>query len=259
MGAVETGVTRPALPSSTASRTRRVLLALGLVAIIVLAGCSAPSVSLDEAERPPGVRENRVVPEPLIAAHTSALADESYTTRFEYSGPRRNVSGVFRVGPDHEHARVVYRFDDADESRVMRLYVGDEHVYVRERVEDGDVRYRVTEKANWTVRHLRNDLGMLAPTKDILREVSLEPTGTTAEDGRTLVVLQGNGTALAPFHQYQPVEARLAVSERGVVHRAEFTGQQPEGHSTWRLTELGQTTVSRPEWVETAIENSTQR
>lgn len=236
---------------------RRRLTVLSVLLLLVLAGCTAPTVSLAETERPPGVRETRVVPEPLLASHTAALDDASYTVQFRYSGPNRTVTGSFRVGPGHERAAVDLRVQGPDTTQRTKVYVGDDYVYVRETQGSGTVEYRIDQRRNWTVRHLRNDLGMLAPALPALRQVSLEPTGTVGHGGRTLVVLEGTGTAAPPFHQYAPLDARLLVSERGVVHRADFESQRSNATSAWRLTRLGQTRVSRPLWVDEHFENRT--
>lgn len=237
---------------------RRPTVAIGLAALVVLSGCSAPTVSLDDVDRPPGVREDYVDPEPLVAAHAAALEQESYTATFTIQLPNRSLRGVLRVGPNHDFATFDLTRNRPEGMVTIHYYITPNHVY-QFTESDSEPITDVRPSNPDEIRHLRRQVGLVAAVQTAARTTGLRPRGVVGSQGKTLVVLATNATeASPPYASEHPLEVRMLVSERGVVHSLTFTHPSDEVRMTWTLQDVGQTRVAEPAWVDQYVENSTE-
>jgi hypothetical protein len=99
------------------------------------------------------------------------------------------------------------------------------------------------------------------------------PAGTTTEDGQRYVVIEADGvesaTALREGNVYYDEEATVEtfsgeglVTEDGVVREIRvtitFDGRAEDGIILLRTTDVGETSVSRPDWTATAKQKATE-
>lgn len=244
------------------------------VALVATAGCNAPLADdPDPAETPtvtplpveeraggtadelaPGLGPDGVVDaERLLGAHAAVLEDDSYTIRL--TSTRETTDGstrtrherVVRVaGPERFHYVLTTESDD-----------GDRRV---ERWRDGARAYQATtENGSTSYRSLGAPSPPVLLTRaDLLRLFLFVPSDVVdsrERNGTTVHTVTGGPGDLQPL---SAVTYRAAVTERGLVRayevRYDLAGRNPATSVTVTATvsDVGETTVERPSWVDDA-------
>lgn len=272
------------------ARHRRPGVAAALLALlVVLAGCSAPvdlpgpepgsgadergsadpgdsnrtARSLDDVDLPPGVRSNRTVPEPLVAAHAGGVGDASHVV--VRRSLRRSATGT-RTG------RVVARFGSNRSrlavrsvvagpgvpNRTVETYLAGSTRY-RRQSRGGETRYSVADALDGAYRAERRAVGSTAFVRQLLEAAEFRPVGVRVRNGTALVVLRASGGGLADHLAGDPnassVEATMLVTERGVVRgttvEVRGTPESPVERLTVevRVERVGETGVREPGWL----------
>ncbi len=253
---------------------------LALAVIITLAGCSglppadgdetgtAPTpapVPSDGEANPPGILEDDVVVDRLIDAHERRLGAAGYTsisrqrvvgrngTMWETNNTRRVASGEQVYAGRIAHRVVDFplgRFPDTYE------YWTNGSVYASQRVLENASFY------GWSRVDQRDDIEPSPLLPRVLRSVSIRVVDRESGAVLTATELRRPGTFPDPPYLENPrnVSFTATVTENGVVTRwrlsydATIAGQTVRVQRRARLTDIGSTTVRRPDWVDTARE-----
>ena len=217
----------------------------------------AREVIADREYVAPGVTTDRVVDVyALVDAHRSVVANASVT----YSSERwANASDGSVVRYDRTTARVAA---DRTNYHVVDVRRGDVPTRRSERwmnESDGYLRTTVDDTTNYERRYGGREYRIDRPQLDS-RMGSSETTLTQLDDGRYRLVVDGYAAQTVGVEG--PVtNPRLAVvfDERGFISRITRTytveARGPDRHvtQTTRYTNLGETTVERPDWLSAAI------
>lgn len=258
-------------------RTRRSTLRLGagIVAATALAGCAddvaeevLPSAadggsesgsgtdgSADDGPPFPGVEDGVVTRvEHLGEAHEEALRTrtgtlvETYADVDPIEGEATTTMSRVSVDGDRLHAAIAPVESDADDPR-REFYAADGETWLAT-FEDGEATLADPDEHVVT----EHDLLGRGPIQDALWEASV--VGTTAEhDDRYVVRREARDDGTVAW-----TETTAIVDADGLVHRfshaadadarsEENADEAPRHRRDLRLTELGETTVERPEWV----------
>jgi hypothetical protein len=262
---------------------RRAAVAGVLALAILLAGCqfggtgtgTGGASSADESETPtasgtpapfgdasppPGVDAAGVTDvDELMASHAATLEGTSSTVDIDFhltvngSGDRASLRGKSVPGSDHGWMTV--EFEDGTGT----YYTEDERTYYREVVDD-QVTYGTTDELSAIPAEPR--FGADERIRTAIESADWTPVGTVERDGRTLFEFEA--THVDPpdvsTSDNATVEAtgRLLVDGDGVVHHVEIdtTVETDRGTVSYGLTvslsEMGTTTIERPEWYENA-------
>lgn len=268
--------------------SRRALLAVVLATTMVLAGCqfggsgtptvgptdaatpsqtpastptpTATSEPFGGASPPPGVDDGGVTdPDALMDAHAAGLDGVSTTVeiRFYLSVNGSNQSRVLRakVLPGEDRGWMRAEFDGG----VGTYYTADGTTYYRE-VVDGQATYGTTDQVSAVPE--RERFGADERARTAIESADWAPAGTVERNGRTLFEFRAtaveppnvdteNGTTVTS-------RGRLLVDGDGVVHHVsvettvETDGGTVRYGSTVSLSDVGATTVERPDWVDDA-------
>jgi len=245
--------------------TRRAAMAAGVCLLLLVAGCTAPT---GETATPPGLSADGVTdPSELVRAHTTTLQSQSFTvhTTSTMRGPEGNYRVVsnrtWRIDPtDTVRGHVVSTSRvvgdapaqyDARPAEVSTWRAGPT-TYRRVRTGD-DATYRRVALFNSSVK-----LSAALQRQAIYRlhtrtNATVEPV---SRDGRRLyrVTASLNDTAVTTN-----ASMTMLVDAEGVVRRLRTTQtvQYRSGTRvitrTVRITDVGSTTVDRPDWYSTAV------
>lgn len=238
--------------------TRRSLLRSGgaLALAATIAGCSGATNAISGASAEiPGVEDGEIVDHHAFAnAHGDQLATRTGTVEWartsldrETGDPERHTVWTVRVDGDRVHAVVSGR-TLLGKSAVDRLeaYFGD----------DGTIFLRTRTDGEWTTTS--GEPGQMALAKGSftgttrLEEVDMRKVGTETVDGEELHRF-GNARRRAEDGAVDWVSVRALVDEDALAHHFQQTiaGTERNTHTTeeWYVTDLGATTVERPDWV----------
>lgn len=249
-----------------------------LVLTVLLAGCQlgGPGTDADvstadgngtategpfgDASLPPGVDESGVSDvDALMAAHsstmngTSATVDIGFHLTVNESG--RNVSLLAKETPGGDRGWL--RADLAN--GVGTYYTADGTTYYRE-VVDGRASYGTTDGVSAIPERPR--FGADERIRTAIESAEWTPVGTVGRDGQT--VLEFRAISVDPPNVNATENAtvsssgRLLVDSDGVVHHVEVeTTVEQDGETvrygiTVSLSDVGSTTIERPDWVDNA-------
>lgn len=266
----------------------RLLPSLILGAMIVTAGCqtivgdglpgdSTPTPTpAESAVHAPGVTEHSVSPTRLGTAHRRDLRGRSYTlavtTEVSYAdGHRLTISHTRAIGADgsrHHEMRAEGALRDV-------LSVPPSAVHSAEAVwSNGSVTYTRLRKRGITSYYRNGSVSENSAVFDATRFLTEYVASAeridvreTEHDGLIayrIDATDGNGTATPD----DDVSASLVVDTFGLIHRFRVRAPTETFYSfrdggdvtiTVRYSNVGNTTVTRPAWVETAIDRTSDR
>jgi flagellin FlaB len=251
--------------------SRRVAVSVVLAALVVAAGCAAgplsdatgadptSSPSLDDVSFPPGTTNETVENgSALAAATTDALSSSGYVVELgaSRSTPQQSRNSTFVVRRDAQTGELVKRSvsESGDESTRQFAYVNDSGTYQKRGTENpsydvypdqtsddqatGEIASAsetLVPMGDWT------DPSIVSRDGETLLEYDLAGISADAEIVRSETVTDASGT--------------LLVDQQGVVHRAtvdvnqEVDGDTVEAEYTYRVRELGDVAVEKPDWV----------
>jgi hypothetical protein len=275
-------------------RWRHVLFAVGVIALVALAGCStstsgtpagtataeSPAPATAETETPspmgtvnysvapPGVNESGVDVATLAQSHFELLRNHSYTVAVT-----QQTSSSTRAQLQQRTVRVDNRTVGVtrDTSRAPATVEGwtDGTVTVQKySLEDGnETRYqhnesRINVRRQSGQQFLVGALGM----------TNFTATGTTVRDGQPITRLRSTGPLRARASQrlfgsrlnVTRYTSRITATQDGaIVNMTVHAGLSAGGQAlnvTWRygVSDIDTTTVPRPDWTETARQQATQ-
>lgn len=227
------------------------LAALLLVAAVALAGCSAPfdagtpGSGDARAVSPPGVANGTLANEStLLDAHVASLRESGYrlettTGDVETTTAAESNFSSFRLIPGEGNSDpAIWANESTTLARLTR---------------DGETEYQRPPRFWAGPRQLTGADAL----RGLLAGGTYSRTGTTACGERDCVVLEASNHS-----RYDSFDAEAHVDDDGVVHRldATFTREGEDGtvevEHRHRVTEVGNVTVERPPWVETALDRT---
>ena len=255
----------------------RSLAAAVLVVLAVLAGCGGPASDVSDPtltpapvptaqQFPPGVSDDGVSASTLVAAHESRLLATNFTATVE----RRIIDANGTVARSWRRHRVAAG-GERYFGRYNRTFV---RFGIRRPVDSvaywsgaGGFALRFTGDGSSTLdwsrdrnrsldidgsRQLRRSLGVLSTTV------------TERDDGVVLAATGASDLSALPGPTYvgdrRNASARIVVQPDGLVtdwqvaYDARFDGRPVRVLTTVRISEVGTTTVPRPDWVDAASE-----
>lgn len=243
-------------PAAPESPDVKRLSAFCLVFVVVLAGCTgsgggpaAPSTDTvsTPSDLPPGVSANSIDTSALLAAHTSELANRSYTLTIDRASGD-GLSVVVQAAAGRTPALVDARSQNANRA----TYVSDNGSYELRRL-GGDR----------TVRRVQANASSVPTGESVLKRVLSQANfsyyRTVERDGRTLSVFRaGLDDVTRNFQSGRATwfEGELAIDQSGVVHSLSYDLTLKNGSSTQKLSirmalsNVSETTVSRPDWID---------
>ncbi|WP_276299732.1 DUF7537 family lipoprotein [Halorussus lipolyticus] len=254
---------------------RSALQLIAVSCLVALAGCSgalpggangADGQSPDDVSNPPGVSANGTDLAKLSSAHTEALNGSSFTLAFEVSqnssASNRSMSATAAVGPDRENVHV----NVSGAAQSMATYSTAEKRYLRvataERVD-----YRVADRSADGLKLLPSSYAGTAYLNRFAGQVgaNFTPDGVREDNGTTLVVLRADGSDVSAPNgtNVTDYDATLLVDEQGIIHRFEASARTERGDQwvrssvTMTISDVNETTVAEPAWVDEA-RNQTQ-
>lgn len=220
--------------------------------------------------------------EMLQEAHHEAIGDRTHTLKVETEYVIEDGNGTFRrtsemtlqidpeAGVVHE---VVRHRVDGDESlpslyatdepnRTVERWFGEKVLFMTE-FENGTVEY--TRPQYDTQEYDRTDqasIRLLAPLQSLEKPTT---AGAVESDEGTYYVVEGeedlSGDELGSNRQEGTLEARTLVREDGLVRQTvagqiavDGDGNRTVINQTAEITDIGETTVERPDWYEEAVE-----
>ncbi|QZP38049.1 DUF7537 family lipoprotein [Halobaculum magnesiiphilum] len=231
-----------------------------------LAGTPTPTATPETPVRPPGVNASAsgIDRRALVAAHEEALDGRSVTVRTSrrvvaddgtviLDGFRRSRTDGLAQFFSRRITETPYRRADGRTFNVS--YWRNDTVTVR-RWPDGN--RSVTLDTDFPTRQLFDRTGAAA-VETILSGYELQYAGTTTRDGETLHVL----TEASAEQRYRPLRTnvclRVLVTGEGVVrsitatYRTDEYGRSARVTVEFRVTNVSDTEVPRPEWVDEAL------
>lgn len=256
---------------------RRATIAALLALTVALAGCqfggpgttaNGPADGTETASpapfagvsTPPGVDETGVTDVgALMDSHASTLNGTSATVSIDFrlavNGSARNVSLTGKTTPDGDRGWMAVELEDG----TGIYYTEDGTTYYRQIVNES-VQYGTTDRVSAIPDRLR--FGADGRIRTAIESAEWEPTGTVERDGRTL--LEFRATSVDPPNVNTSgdttvtSDGRLLVDTDGVVHHVSVstTVENDRGTVEYGLTvtvsEVGNTTIERPEWYDNA-------
>lgn len=259
---------------------RRAAIAGLLALTIVLAGCQFGGTGTDVGEitddgtvtatatpdpfegvsPPPGVDGNGVGDvDALMDAHAAALDGTSATVDVRFhltvNGTAQNVSLQGKTVPGSESGWMAVELPDG----VGTYYTEDGTTYYREIVNE-TARYGTTGDVSAIPERPR--FGADERIRTAVESAEWEPAGTVERDGRTLVEFRATSVDPPDVNTTGDTtvtsDGRLLVDTDGVVHHVEVSTTVDEEGGTVQyslsvtLSDVGSTTIERPEWFENA-------
>ena len=214
--------------------------------------------SSDEVEYPPGVSAEEVS-DTLVLSHRQAVAEQSYTVETQYMFERRTTrSGDAGLLVTADRGPDVFV---ADGRMYQRFTAGSETFY--------DYRDEVLRE------YSRDALTGIGVLRGLIGGCDFAPVGTQTVDGETLVLIEadtvtdsrtlaGADSISRYFRESEfPLELGSAsgvVTQDGIIRElsALLQGDGDSGESLVRTTDIGSTSLSTPEWTDTAREQEPQ-
>ena len=261
---------------------KRSTLAISLVVVLVLlSGCSAvldggngdgngagtevPD-SAEEFDYADGFSPNGVTDgQQALESHQSALeARGSYTGTYSYDVRASDGNSTLDVENrvDFESQQGYQRFDvdSPAYSGWVESYYEDDTRYRRSEI--GGERSNVSvEEQNFTTAELTST----GPIRPLLSDVSSYEVSTEQRDGTTVAVYERSGTeGIDSFYNVDEsadissFSATFAVDSEGVIRSASYDitytteGEEQTVTMEFELSDLGETSVERPDWADEA-------
>ena len=259
---------------------RRPLAAtVALTALLLLAGCTGGTplggsgsadghaVSLASVQYPAGVTNESVDAKTVSQGHEAALANRSLTFHLQLNqtvgGNSRSGIIVEKTTGDGSPMWTRARMPGASGIPVERVvYQRGDKRFERTTV-NGNTSYRVTTRPP--------SFGIGAPSPSGSRLVNqtlsiaqFTPTRAESVNGTTLVVLTASKSDVsdAVNGNVSRFDASMTIDQEGVVHSFQYNvtmnqgGQRMSVSESARLTNIGSTTVPRPNWLDEANASS---
>lgn len=255
----------------------RIALHLTVVFLVVAAGCGAsptpdPSTPTPEqatatpAGPPPGLSMETVTDtRSLVEAHRAVLDDESHTVSFQRTLRYPNETLYSRTNTTHRFGANETGLYESHVDGTKPLFLGgttggierwnNETLSISRVTYNGGTRYQ---------RGLAGQSGAsFSTTYSVLAPFNLTTTGRTGTDAETRYHLSGELSETDAFAPSDALARNATVSAStdgdGVVryynlsYTTEIRGETVDVTRRMRVENIGETTVPRPEWVDTAL------
>ncbi|WP_135853470.1 DUF7537 family lipoprotein [Halorussus salinus] len=249
---------------------RKALQLLVVASLVALAGCSGAlsggdgAQTLDDVTYPAGVSENGTNLTALADAHENTLQNQSFTlevaSTVNSSMGNQSVALDAAVGADREEIRV----NGSALGQDVSVYVTEEKRFTRLNVADGEARYQVADRTPESSQIVPSSYTGRSYLDRFAGSGNFTPTGVRTVEGTTLVVLEADGSNATQSQQMNVTDynATMLVDQQGVVHSvsvevsAARQGQQARTEFSMNVSDVGETTVAEPAWLDEA-RNST--
>ncbi|UPV75500.1 hypothetical protein M0R89_05385 [Halorussus limi] len=248
---------------------RKVLQLLVIGCLVALAGCSGAlsggdgAQTLDDVTYPAGVSDNGTNLTALAAAHEERLQNQSFTLQVSStvnaSQMNQSVELDAAVGADREQVRV----NGSAMGQDVSMYVTEQKRYTRLSA-GGDAKYRVTERTPDSMQIVPGSYTGRSYLDRFAGSGNFTPSGVRVVDGTTLLVLRADGSNATQSQQVNVTDynATMLVDEQGVVHSvsvdvsATRRGQEVRTRFSMNVSDVGETTVAEPTWLDEARNSS---
>jgi hypothetical protein len=229
---------------------------LALVLLVTLAGCTGALGPLGGAgdggdtPLPPGVTADGVNATALLDAHVESIENRSFTLQYELSTDETMSDVVARAGSNHERVAIHIERDSETEGRFFT----------------DDVRYEFIERDGVTNYYVVNqtESSQLADVQPYVRPDELRilltqgkwtTDGTTdCEAGTCWVLTASSVDESGQLADAESFDGRAVVAPAGLVTHISvtLTREGTSGTATVNVSNVGDTVVTRPDWVSAA-------
>lgn len=257
---------------------RRAVIAVGLVVLVALAGCTSgilgdssgdnsATESLDDRSFPDGASDEGIENGSALAeAHTASLSKQGYEVELSVAYESESESGsttyvVRRDSSSGELYQQTVREVDG-EKRSVFVYANDTAAYQKRGTDDPSYDVNTDTTSDTTPNSVTNALKTLVTSGNWTN-----PTAVS-NDGVALVEYDFGGVSKdSEFVEAEAVSnasGSLSVTEQGAVRQLtlnitrEQDGTTSVAHYEYRVTSLGDVAVQQPEWVSAAADNAEQ-
>lgn len=243
-------------------RTRTVV-ALGLVCLVALAGCSALD-SGESVEYPAGAADDGIANASLVLQnHHDAIAADSYRIAYNvtYGNERGSGSSTWVVASNASASKQV--IDGTIQGQDVDQYLNGDRLYAR--IASGNQTQYNTEPLSGSIDGLhREEASPSTLLQTVVSSGNFSVNGTETIDGREMITYwttaaRANASGQIP-DEIQTYNATLEIDEDGRIWRAELfatgttNGTQEIYYQEYRTLDVGDVTVTRPGWVDNATE-----
>ena len=250
---------------------KNAFLLFAVSCLVALAGCSGAlsdatggaGPTLDDVSYPDGVSENGTDAAALADGHRTALENESFTLSMELSQNssmgNQSVQMDAAVGADRDDVRA----NVSALRQQVSMYLTSEKQYTKTTVDNRSM-YRVQNRTPRGMQFVPASYTGARYVEQFASNVSFQPTGVREVDGTKLIVLRANESAVTAPDRVNVTEynGTLLVDEQGLVHRfdvqvtTEQDGQRAAVGFSFEISDVGETTVEEPNWLDEAKNRS---
>lgn len=223
-------------------------------------GTTTESLSADDIEFPDGYGKDSVDIEAAKQSHENALSNRSYTLKgeiesFDYGSSKATV----KVEPSDSEVYIERRrrsedYDtDIDTSQTRFRYITDQE-YIKT-IEDGETRYHVSDSSDFESRRHNVHWEMLVMFDFSLNRIRRD--GGTPKIQFVAEELTDEAKEQLNKDFGEPRTATLEINENGLVQQyAAQVGEVGKDEMFFlvstEITNVGQTSVSKPDWISEA-------
>ncbi|MFC7044226.1 hypothetical protein ACFQH6_01325 [Halobacteriaceae archaeon GCM10025711] len=219
---------------------------------------------------PPGVSDDGTNATALAAAHQDALAGQSYTvsldTDLDSAAGNRTLHFEAQTNAAGDRVVLSQRSAGGGQSMSLDVFAANGTAAVRQTAGNRSTVSTGLEQSQTPANRLRSGAG--ADVHRLVAIANFTPTGVRTVDGEPLVVLEADGDDVAGTFAESNVSSfngTVLVDEQGLVHSLSIDVRGSQGSAldsasfSLSYSDVGETTVKRPSWVEQAEEaNATQ-
>lgn len=245
---------------------KNALLLLAVGCLVALAGCSGALMGDDTDNAmtyPDGVSENGTNVSKVIENHNAALNGSSFeltlNTTQNTSMGNQSLALDAKVGPNRD--RVLANVSGAGQD--VSSYQTAEQRYTKLTV-NGETAYRAGNRTSQDQQFVEGSYSGATYVDKFAQDANFTPNGTTQFDGEKVVVLEADGSNVSSPQgaNVTDYDATMLVDEQGVVRKFDATVRTEAGGAysrvslTMTVSNVGETSVSEPNWLDEARNQS---